>query len=125
MKILKNTENLDFWIFRRVLRPRRHPIGFPEHVVSILYEYEPERSHMDLFRISFHDFLPNLAFSNLHNLYICYTEIVNLLRITKCLCGTITTLKILIIPHQHQACHGLPWGPLGPVGPPIRRGGGA
>ena len=58
MKICINTENLDFWIFRRVLRPGRHPRGFPELVGSILYEYQPERSHMDLFRIHFHDFPP-------------------------------------------------------------------
>ena len=66
------------WISCGVLKPGRHPIGVPELVGSILYEYEPERSHMDLFRIHFHDF-PNLAFSNLHNLYICYIDIVYLL----------------------------------------------
>ena len=46
-------ENPDLGIFRKVLRPGRHPIGFPELVGSILYEYEPERSHMDLVRIFF------------------------------------------------------------------------
>ena len=57
-KICKNPENPDFWIFRKVLRPRRHPRGFPELVGCILYEYQPERSHMDLVRIHFHDFPP-------------------------------------------------------------------
>ena len=52
-KILENTGEYGktwkiwiFVIFRRVLRPGRHPIGFPELVGSILYEYEPERSHI-------------------------------------------------------------------------------
>ena len=56
-KIMENTGTY-FLIFRRVLRSGKHPIGFPELVGSILYEYEPERSHMGLFRIHFHDFLP-------------------------------------------------------------------
>ena len=55
---MENTESHDFWIFRKVLRPGRHPASFPELVGSILYEYEPERNHMDLFRIHFHDFPP-------------------------------------------------------------------
>ena len=43
--------------------PVRHLRGFPELVGSILYEYQPERSHiMDLIRVSFHDLSPNLAF---------------------------------------------------------------
>ena len=42
-----------------VLRPGRHPGVFSELVRSILYEYQPERSHiMDLLRIHFHDFPP-------------------------------------------------------------------
>ena len=64
-KIYENTgkygkaqKTLIFLFFSRVLRPGRHPRGFPELVGSILYEYEPERSHMDLFRIHFHDFPP-------------------------------------------------------------------
>ena len=55
---MENIENLDFLFSSGVLRPGRHPRGFPELVGSILYEYEPERSHMDLFRIHFHDFPP-------------------------------------------------------------------
>ena len=43
-------------------------------MASILYEYQPEWSHLDLFPNSFHDFLQNLAIFNLRNLYICYVE---------------------------------------------------
>ena len=60
-KIFENLEKLGkpgLFDFRWVLRPGRHPRGFPELVGFILYEYEPERSHMDLFRIHFHDFPP-------------------------------------------------------------------
>ena len=46
---------------------------------SILVEYQPERSHMDLTRTIFHDFVPNLAFFNLLKLYICFIQIVDLL----------------------------------------------
>ena len=55
---MENAENLDFLFSSGVLRPGRHPGGFPELVGSILYEYEPERSHMDLLWIHFHDFPP-------------------------------------------------------------------
>ena len=77
-KILENRGNLDFWIFRRVLRPGRHPRGFPELVGCILYEYEPERSHMDLFQIYFHDFLPKSGILQckqpLYLLYMLYKD---------------------------------------------------
>ena len=43
---------------------------------SILVEYEPKPSHMDLIRTRFHDIDPNLAFYNLH---ICYIENIHLL----------------------------------------------
>ena len=52
-------------------------------------------------------FLQNPVFSNLHYLHICYTEIVNLLyedHKVSVWHYHITTLKILIIPHQQQAC---------------------
>ena len=43
---------------------------------SILVEYEPEPSQVDLIRTRFHDFEPNLAF---YNLYISYIETMYLL----------------------------------------------
>ena len=55
---------------------RRHPRGFLDPVGSILAEYQPEGSHMDLMRTNFHDFVQNLAF---FNLYICSRETVYLL----------------------------------------------
>ena len=64
----------DFLFFWKVLRPRRHPRGFLDPVGSILVEYEPKPSHMDLIRTRFHDFEPNLAF---YNLYICYIETIS------------------------------------------------
>ena len=47
------------WIFQTFLEPGRYPKGFADPVRSILPEYEPERSHMDLIRTRFHDFCPN------------------------------------------------------------------
>ena len=58
-KIFENPENLDFWIFQGGFEAGRHPRSFPELVGSTLYEYQPEQSHMDLFRIHVHDFPTN------------------------------------------------------------------
>ena len=41
----------------------RHPRGFLEPVGSILVEYEPEPSHVDLIQTNFPDFVPNLNIS--------------------------------------------------------------
>ena len=49
-----------------VFESGRHPKGILDHIGSILVEYQPEWSHMDLIRTKFHDFVKNLAFSNLH-----------------------------------------------------------
>ena len=77
MKIWNNMENHDFVIFRRVLRPGRHPRGFPELVGSILYEYEPERNHMELFWISFHDFPPKSGIlQSAQPLYLLYRDYI-------------------------------------------------
>ena len=135
-KILnKKKRNIRIFGFSRgVLRPGRHPRGFPELVGSILYEYQPERSHMDLFRIRFHDFPPNLALSSLHNLYLRYIETVYLRYKdhTVSVChypnsgnpyhpSTATGLPMkegngpLGPPWAH---HGPPWGPKGPEGVP-------
>ena len=62
---------------------RRHPRGFLDLVGSILAEYQPERSHMDLIRTNFHDFVQNLAF---FNLYICSIETVYVLY-RDCICA--------------------------------------
>ena len=121
MKILENIEKqkngktLILIFSRAVLRPGRHPRGFPELVGSILYEYQPERSHMDLFRIHFHDFPPkNLGFSNLHNLYIRYIETVNLLYKdhTVSVCHYPNSGN----PYHPSAATGLPWGHWTPHG---------
>ena len=37
---------------------------------SILAEYQPKPSHMDMIQTNFHDFVPNLAFFTLYMLYI-------------------------------------------------------
>ena len=63
----------DFLLFLRILGSGRHLRGILDPVGSILVEYQPERSHMDLVRTIFHDFSPNLVF---FNLYICYIETV-------------------------------------------------
>ena len=52
----KITKKPGFPDFGGVLEAGRHPRGFPEPVGSILVEYEPEPSHMDLIRTSFHAF---------------------------------------------------------------------
>ena len=62
-----------FWFFLGILGSGRHLRGILDPVGSILVEYQPERSHMDLVRTNFHDFSPNLVF---FNLYICYIETV-------------------------------------------------
>ena len=59
-----------------MLKPGRHPRGFPELVGTILYEYQPKRSHMDLFRISVHDFPPKSGV--LQSAQPVYLKIVNL-----------------------------------------------
>ena len=46
---------------------------------TILRNYRPKPSHMDPVRSIFDDFPPDLAFSNLHSLDICYIEGVYLL----------------------------------------------
>ena len=46
---------------------------------AILRNYRPKPSHMDPVRSNFHDFPPNLAFSNLHSLHICFLESIYLL----------------------------------------------
>ena len=37
-------------------------VGIPDHMGSIVVEYQPKRSHMDLIRTNFHDCVRNLAF---------------------------------------------------------------
>ena len=78
MKILENIEKHGkprFSYFRKVLRPGKHPIGFPEPVGSILYEYEPEWSLMDLLRIHFHDFPPKSGILQCRQpLYLLYGD---------------------------------------------------
>ena len=49
-------ENLIFSFSEGRLESGRHPRGFPEPVGSILVEYEPERTHMDLVRTILYDF---------------------------------------------------------------------
>ena len=71
----------------------------------ILAECQPERSHMDLIRTNFHDFVRNRAFPNL---YICYIEIVYLLyRDRKLLAGLAglpawSGLGLSCLPRQQQ-----------------------
>ena len=78
MKILENMEkhrNHIFLFSRSVLRPGRRPRGFPELVGSILYGYQPERSHMDLIRIHFHDFPPNSnSLQHAQPIYLLYRD---------------------------------------------------
>ena len=109
-KILENME-----------KPRKHgfldfpgrfwgPGGIPEASQSLwdpsCMNISPNGAIWTCFGSIFMIFLPNLAFSNLHNLYICFIEIIYIccIRTAQCLCGTITALKILIIPHQRHAC---------------------
>ena len=66
----------DFLFFWGVLESGRYPRGFLDPVGSILVEYQPKPSHMDLIRTRFHDFRPNLAFCNL---YICCIDTIYLL----------------------------------------------
>ena len=78
--------------FFAVLGSGRHPRGFLDPVGFTPVEYEPERSHLDLIQLIFHDFPPNLAFCCVHNPYICCIHIVYLLYRdnTVSLCGTHT-----------------------------------
>ena len=52
-----NPEILVFAWFLRVLEAGRHPRGSPDAVGSILYKYRPKRSHGDLIRVNFDDFV--------------------------------------------------------------------
>ena len=49
---------LDLCIFNGVLGGGRGTGGILDHMGSILVEYHPKRSHMDLIRTKFHDFAP-------------------------------------------------------------------
>ena len=49
----------DFGISQGVLESGRHPRGFLDPVGSILAEYEPKPSHMDMVQTRFPDLCPN------------------------------------------------------------------
>ena len=63
-------DSLDFWIFRGILESGRYIGGILDHMGSISMKYRPKRTHMDLIRTIFLDFVPNLAYFNLFNMYI-------------------------------------------------------
>ena len=63
-------DSLDFWIFRGILESGRYIGGILDHMGSISMKYRPKRTHMDLIRTNFLDFVPNLAYFNLFNMYI-------------------------------------------------------
>ena len=62
---------------------------------AILRNYRPKPSHMDLVRSNFHEFPPDLAFSNLHSLHICYTESTDLLYASPIL-SSVVKLELLL-----------------------------
>ena len=63
-------DSLDFLIFRGILESGRYIGGILDHMGSISMKYRPKRTHMDLIRTIFLDFVPNLAYFNLFNMYI-------------------------------------------------------
>ena len=74
----KTRENL-YIFFLRVLGARRHPRDFPEPVGSILCEYGPKLSHMDLFRINCHDFLlKKCILKSAQPIYLLYRDDISL-----------------------------------------------
>ena len=93
------------------LESRRHPRGFPEPVGSILVEYEPKPSHMDLIRTRFHDFCPNsgilvydqhtMSLCGRHRMSLCQTRNVSVAD-AQCLCGRHTVS--LCGRHTGQMC---------------------
>ena len=52
-----NPEARIFACFFGVSQAERHPRGSPDAVGSILYKYRPKRSHGDLIRVNFDDYM--------------------------------------------------------------------
>ena len=76
MKFPDFPDFLDLWILGEFLESARYVGGIPDHMRSILVEYQPERSHVDLIRTKFHDFVPILTS---FDLFICYVPTIYLL----------------------------------------------
>ena len=66
-------------MFGGVLGSGRHLGGLPELVGAILRNYRSKPSRTEPVPSNVHDFPPNVAFSNLHSLNICYREGIYLL----------------------------------------------
>ncbi len=58
------TDALDLSILKRVWGRRRHFGGILDTMESVLVEYEPERTHMDLVRTNFYEFCPKSGIWN-------------------------------------------------------------
>ena len=72
-------EFLNFGIVRRILEYGRQPGDILDHVGSILVEYQPEPTHMDLIRNIVLDFGTILPLFNSFNMYICSIQTVYML----------------------------------------------